>query len=249
MEESSYLAFIVPFALLLLGAGKLLGTDAILAVFIEAAVFGQVIPQREEAEEDKVHDAVSRLLLLPIFILLGMALPFTEWAGLGWAAPVVIAAVVLLRRLVTIWALWPPLKSVHDRPETTFLSWFAPVGVSALFYATLAERHTGNHDVFLYTTLAIAISVLVHGLTSAPFSAWLHHREPAERAARLNRLRTASGLTVAPLPTLRRLLLVGSLEATGGPASPPGGRWRRAIDGRRVGRQYGVASAVASRRT
>lgn len=178
MEESSYLAFIVPLALLLLGAGKLLGTDALLVVFVGVAVFGQVIPQREEDQEDKVHDAVARLFLLPIFILLGLALPFEEWAGLGWAAPVFIVAAVLLRRLITLWALRPLFTDIHDRSETAFLSWFGPVGVSALFYATLAERHTGNHDVFLYATLAITGSVVVHGLTSAPFSAWLKHREP-----------------------------------------------------------------------
>ncbi|WP_228386658.1 cation:proton antiporter domain-containing protein [Ornithinicoccus halotolerans] len=178
MEESAYLAFVLPLALLLLGAGKLLGTDAILVVFIGAAVFGQVIPQRDEAEEDKVHDALAQLFLLPIFVLLGIALPFAEWSALGWAAPVVIAAAVLLRRLVTVWALWPLLKTVHDRTEVTFLSWFAPVGISALFYATLAERHTGNHEVFTYATLAITLSVVLHGLTTAPFSAWLRRREP-----------------------------------------------------------------------
>ena len=178
MEESSYLAFIVPLALLLLGAGKLIGTDAILAVFVGVAVFAQVIPQQEEAQEDKVHDAVARLFLLPVFVLLGLALPITEWIGLGWVAPIVLVAAVLLRRLLTVWALRPFLADIHDRPETAFLSWFAPVGVSALFYATLAERHTGNHAIFLYTTLAITVSVVVHGLTSAPFSAWLKHREP-----------------------------------------------------------------------
>lgn len=178
MEESSYLAFIVPLALLLLGTGKLLGTDAILVVFIGVAVFGQVIPQREEAQEDKVHDAVARLFLLPVFLLLGIALPFGEWAALGWIAPLVVAAAVLVRRLATLWALRPLLREVHDRSETAFLSWFAPVGVSALFYATLAERHTGHHEIFVYTTLAITASVVVHGLTSAPLSAWLQRREP-----------------------------------------------------------------------
>lgn len=181
MEESSYLAFIVPLALLLLGAGKLLGTDAILVVFIGAAVFGQVIPQREEAQEDKVHDAVARLFLLPVFLLLGIALPIGEWGRLGWSALAVVAAAVLVRRLVTVWALRPLLKSLHDRPQTFFLSWFAPVGVSALFYATLGERHTGNHEIFVYATLAITASVVLHGLTSAPFSAWLKHREPESK--------------------------------------------------------------------
>ncbi len=177
MEESSYLAFIVPLALLLLGAGKLIGTDGLLVVFVGVAVFGQVIPQREEVQEDKIHDAVAQLFLFPVFLLLGIALPVGEWVGLRWGVPLVIVAAVLLRRLVTLWSLRPLFKGIHDRSETAFLSWFGPVGVSALFYATLAERHTGNHDIYIYATLAITVSVLVHGLTSAPFSAWLNHRE------------------------------------------------------------------------
>nr|WP_304503877.1 cation:proton antiporter [Corynebacterium lemuris] len=181
MEESSYLAFIVPLALLLLGAGKLLGTDGLLVVFIGVAVFGQVIPQREESEEDKVQDAIARLFLLPAFVLLGIALPISDWAGLGGAALAVVATAVLLRRLVTLWTLRPLLKGVHDRSETFFLSWFGPIGISALFYATLAERHTGNHEIFVLATLAITCSVLLHGLTAAPLSAWLKKREPQDK--------------------------------------------------------------------
>lgn len=181
MEESSYLGFLVPFGLFVLGAGKLLGTDAVLAVFVAAAVFGQVIPQWEEEQEDKVDDVVNRFFLLPIFVLIGLVLPWSEWAQLGWGPPVVLLAAVLVRRLVTLWALRPLLKGVHDRPETFFLSWFGPIGVSALFYATLAERHTGHHEIFVYTTMAITASVLVHGLSTAPVSAWLARQEPQRK--------------------------------------------------------------------
>lgn len=119
--------------------------------------------------------------MLPIFVLIGLALPFSDWARLGWAVPVVLLAAVLLRRLVALWVLRPLLRGLHDRAETAFLSWFGPVGVSALFYGTLAERHTGNHGIFVYTTLAIALSVLVHGLSSAPLSSWLQHHEPERK--------------------------------------------------------------------
>ncbi|MFC3298103.1 cation:proton antiporter [Arthrobacter agilis] len=179
MEESSYLGFLVPFSLLVLGAGKLLGTDAVLAVFVAAAVFGQVIPQQDENEEDSIEDAVNRFFLLPIFILLGLALPWEEWSALGLGVPVVLLAAVLLRRAVALALLRPFLRRIHDVPQTVFLGWFGPVGVSALFYATLAERMTGNQDIFIYSTLAITLSVIVHGISTAPFSAWLHRREAA----------------------------------------------------------------------
>lgn len=179
MEESSYLGFLLPFALALLGAGKLLGTDAVLAVFVAAAVFGQVIPQRDEQEEDRVEDTVNRFFLLPIFLLLGVALPFDEWSALHWSAPVVLLAAVLVRRAAAVAALRPLLRTVHDVPESVFLGWFGPIGVSALFYATLAERLTGSREIFVHATLAITLSVLVHGVSTAPFSEWLRRREAA----------------------------------------------------------------------
>lgn len=176
MEETAYLAFILPLALLLLGGGALLGMDALLVVFVAAAVFGQVIPQRDETEEGTIHDAIARLVLLPVFVLLGLALPFGQWAELGWLAPLVIVVAVIARRMAAVWALRPLLRAEHDRAETAFLSWFAPVGVSALYYAMIAQRHTGDEQIFAYVSLAVTASVLVHGLTSAPLSAWLHRR-------------------------------------------------------------------------
>ncbi|NKX51098.1 sodium:proton exchanger, partial [Arthrobacter deserti] len=80
------------------------------------------------------------------------------------------------RRLLAVWALRPLLRTLHNRAETAFLSWFGPIGISALFYATLAERHTGDHQVFVYTTMAITASVLVHGLTASSLSSWLHRQ-------------------------------------------------------------------------
>ncbi len=178
MEENSYLGFVVPAGLLVLGAAQLLHTNSVLAVFIAGAVFGQVIPERDEQQEEKVNDAVNQFFLLPVFILLGLALPVREWALLGWLPIVVVLLAVLFRRLITLWAVRPLLKVVHSRPETLFLSWFGPIGISALFYAMVAQRHTGNQEIFIYTSLAVTLSVLVHGLSTAPACTWLAQRTP-----------------------------------------------------------------------
>lgn len=181
MDESSYLVFLVPFSLFLLGVATLLNTEGLLAVFVGAAVFGQVIPQRDEAEEDKIDDAVNQLLLLPVFVLLGAALPLTGWLQQGWVVAAVLITAVFGRRLVTVWALRPLLKPLHDRSETLFISWFGPIGISALYYTMVAQKHTGNQDLFVWATLAITASVLLHGMSTAPLSRWLKLREPREK--------------------------------------------------------------------
>jgi sodium/hydrogen antiporter len=174
MEKTSYLGFIIPLSLAVLGLAKLMGTDGILAVFIAAAVFGQQIPQADKAQQGQIDDVINRFFLLPVFILLGIGLPWKEWAELGPAVPLVLAAALILRRAAAVWLIRPAIKTLHSRSETAFMGWFGAVGVSALYYATLAERLAGRHDIFAYIALAITLSVLIHGLTSAPFSRWLH---------------------------------------------------------------------------
>ncbi|RLV55785.1 sodium:proton exchanger [Aeromicrobium phragmitis] len=174
IEESSYLGFVIPLALFVLGVGRLLGVDALLAVFLAAAVFGQVIPQTDEIQQDRLDDSVNRFFILPVFMLLGLALPFPQWAALGWGAAAALLLALVVRRVAAVWLLRPVLRTEHNRAETAFLSWFGPIGVSALFYATLAHRETGDSTVFTYVSLAITISVLLHGVTSAPLSFLLH---------------------------------------------------------------------------
>lgn len=174
MEASAYSGFVIALALFTLGLFRLLGTNAVIGVFIAAAVFGQVISQRDEQEEDRVSEIISRFFIIPVFILLGIALPIESWTTLGVVAPIAILSALLLRQIIVLWLLRPLIGTLHSKPETLFLSWFAAVGVSALYYATVVERETGRDDVFPYVTLAITLSLVVHGLTSTPFGAWLH---------------------------------------------------------------------------
>ncbi len=176
MEETAYSGFVIALALFLLGLLKFLGTNAILGVFIAAVVFGQRISQADEQNEDRESEIINRFFIIPIFILLGIGLPIREWSNLGVMAPIAMVGALLLRRLITVWLLRPFYAALHGKAETGFLSWFAAVGVSALYYATLVERETGRSDVFHYVTLAITLSLVVHGLTSTPFGAWLHRR-------------------------------------------------------------------------
>lgn len=182
MDESSYLVFLLPFSLFLLGSAALLNAEGLLAVFLGSAVFGQVIPQRDEDEEDKIDDAVNQLLLLPVFVLLGAALPLDRWVQEGWLVAAVIVVAVFARRLVALWGLRPLLKPLHDRSETLFLSWFGPIGISALYYTMVAQDHTGNQDLFVWVTVAITASVLIHGASTAPLSRWLKLHERRGKA-------------------------------------------------------------------
>lgn len=179
MEESAYSGLVLAMSFFLLGLFSLLDVNDILGVFIAAAVVGQVISQDDEEQQDRESEIISRFFIIPIFILLGMALPLEAWADLGPVVVLALASALILRRVIVVWLLRPVIAPLHTRAETLFLSWFGAVGVSALYYALLIERETGRTEVFAYVTLVIALSLTIHGLTAMPFGAWLkRQREP-----------------------------------------------------------------------
>ncbi|MDY6999123.1 MAG: cation:proton antiporter [Actinomycetota bacterium] len=173
LDDGSLLIVAIPVGLFMLGLLKLLGTDGILGVFVTAAVFGQVVGQSSENVQDTVADALTRLLMIPLFLLFGVFLPFPAWSALSPVLLLGLAAAVFVRRALAVWLVSPVYRRLHTRPELAFMSWFGPIGVSALYYAMDAAGRLGDERIFAYVSFAIAVSVVAHGLSTVPLSRWL----------------------------------------------------------------------------
>ena len=105
--------------------------------------------------------------MLPVFLGLGVVLPWSAWAGLGWGGALLVVGVLLLRRLPVVLLLRRPLGL--GWPDAAFLGWFGPIGVSALFYLALESERLGVEPVVLAAgSLVVAASTVVHGVTAAP---------------------------------------------------------------------------------
>lgn len=165
-EHASILTVSLALALTTLGAVKLLGGDGILAVFVAGTAFNAVARSDTEEQREHVQEAITRFFDLPIFVLLGMALPWEGWLELGWAGLGLAVAVLLLRRLPVVLSLSPLMGQVRGRGDAWFVGWFGPIGAAALYYATLAHRQTGQEEIWLAVSLIICASVLAHGLTA-----------------------------------------------------------------------------------
>lgn len=158
------LFFTVVLALGILGVAGLLHTDGVLAVFVGGLVFNMVGTGRERAAEVSIDEAVNRFAVLPLFVLLGVALPWDTWAELGWRAVVLAVAILLLRRIPILLLLRRPLR-LRTR-DALYLGWFGPVGVSALFYLTLeAERIGVDETVLGAGFLVLVVSTIAFGLS------------------------------------------------------------------------------------
>ncbi|WP_100498383.1 cation:proton antiporter domain-containing protein [Geodermatophilus chilensis] len=166
-DPAPRLLFTAVLALTVLGVGGLLHVDGILAVFVCGLVFSRVSTGADRTDDAPIDEAVNRFAVLPLFLALGVVLPWSAWAGLGWAGGLLVVAVLLLRRLPVVWLLRRPLRL--GRPDAAFLGWFGPIGVSALFYLTLEhERMHVDPVVLAAGSLVVAASTVVHGVSGSP---------------------------------------------------------------------------------
>ncbi|CAN5245444.1 sodium:proton antiporter [soil metagenome] len=170
IEQPSYLAYTLALSLAVLGGTKLLGTDGLLAVFAAGIALNVAVDTEDDTQEERMQEAVNRFFVLPVFVLLGLALPWQQWLELGWAGLLLVAAVLLLRRLPAVLAVTPIVPQARGLRDALFLGWFGPIGVAALFYASLSLREIGAEEVWVVGSLAICASILVHGVSAAPLT-------------------------------------------------------------------------------
>jgi NhaP-type Na+/H+ or K+/H+ antiporter len=172
IEPFSFLGYTVALALLTVGAGRLLQTNDILAVFIAGQAFDNAVGGKERAEEEKMQEMVNQFFSVPIFTLFGAMLPIAGWRQLGWRGVLVAAAILLLRRLPAVLVLRPALRPLQRWRDALFLGWFGPIGVSAIFYVTLAVRRSQEEILWPIASLIICASILAHGMTATPLTRW-----------------------------------------------------------------------------
>jgi NhaP-type Na+/H+ or K+/H+ antiporter len=180
IEEIYFYAFTIAISLLVLGVAGLARVDQLLAVFAAGvAVVVAFDDEDDRVRQEHSQESVNRFFSLPIFVLLGFVLPWDEWARLGWRAPALAAAVLVLRRLPAALALTPLVPRLGSWRGTFFLGWFGPIGVAALYYAASAARETGERAPWVLGTLVICASVLAHGVTAGPLTRLLGRVHPA----------------------------------------------------------------------
>ncbi|MBL4835549.1 MAG: cation:proton antiporter [Pseudomonas sp.] len=170
VETTSLLGYTLAFSIFSLGAASLLNADAIVSVFVAGLTFNLCSERNEEHEEEKIQEGVAKLFALPMFVIFGIALPFDAWASLGWPLAALAVLILLLRRAPVIGALAPFMRSSWNHNDTRFLGWFAPIGIAAIYYASLAEKHTGDPLYWHVASALVFASVIVHGVTAGPLT-------------------------------------------------------------------------------
>lgn len=190
LEPGPALVVTLLLALATLGVARVLEVAGVLAVFVAGLAYGAVLDvgrhvdedQPERSAQDEVDEAVNRYAVLPVFVLLGVVLPWRDWLALGPAALLFAAGVLLVRRPPVVLALRRPLGI--GVATAAFAGWFGPMGVSALFYLAHSE-HEGATDPRLFAagTLAITASVIAAGVSAVPLRCAFGRRTTTDQAS------------------------------------------------------------------
>src|ERR671910_120359 len=171
MERTSLLTISLALSLSVLGVTELLHLNGVLAAFVAGIVFNFAGSSDAKESQEEIQEAISRFFDLPIFVILGMALPWEGWLYLGWRGPLLVVAVLLLRPPPTVVALRPLLGPLRGRAkDVLFLGWFGPIGAAALYYATFSLRETGIEEAWVVGSLIICASVVIHGVSATPLT-------------------------------------------------------------------------------
>ncbi|MEX0655902.1 MAG: cation:proton antiporter [Phycisphaeraceae bacterium] len=180
IEQTPLLAYSLALSLVALGLGELAGMTGILVVFMAGRGFATEVSLADRQREQQTQEAVNRFFLLPIFVLLGLVLPWDAWGAMGWRGVALVAAVLLVRRLPAVWLAMrlarrvgadaEPQAGLRGQPGVWFVGWFGPIGVAALYYAMHVETLTPLENVWPVASLVVVGSTVVHGITAAPFT-------------------------------------------------------------------------------
>jgi NhaP-type Na+/H+ or K+/H+ antiporter len=170
IDQDWRLIYTVALAFFAAGAGKLIHSDEVLVVFAAAAAFDQVVSASDRKNEEHGQEAVNRFFAIPIFIILGTAIPWDGWHKLGWTGVLLACSILLLRRPVTLLLLRPLLPDVRNAMDALFIGWFGPIAVAALYYASMMEHKLSEPVIWHVVSLIICASIFAHGLTGAPLT-------------------------------------------------------------------------------
>jgi len=117
-------------------------------------------------------EVTAEMAMLVAFVLFGAVLS-TSLTSLALAPALLLAIIVVIiaRPLLINFVL---LKANISRTARAFIGWFGPRGLSSLLFALLVV-HAGVKDaeqLFAITGVVVLVSVIIHGISATPLSAW-----------------------------------------------------------------------------
>jgi NhaP-type Na+/H+ or K+/H+ antiporter len=151
-------------------AAELIGGNGFIAAFIGGMMFGKTV-RNSCAFLYEFMETEGQLLMLITFLVFGAAL-LPE--AIEHVTPMVFLYAILSLTLIRMVPIALSLLGTGLRmPSQLFLGWFGPRGLaSILFVLLILEESKLEHrdELLTITVITVALSILLHGITAAPFA-------------------------------------------------------------------------------
>jgi NhaP-type Na+/H+ or K+/H+ antiporter len=133
-------------------------------------VFGGLLG-RDPAEENRLVDELGNALNGVTFLIFGAILLGPALLDLSW--DLVLYAVLSLT-VVRMLPVTIAMAGTRARPATlAFMGWFGPRGLASIVFALIILEEANlphEHTILMAIYLTVGLSVLLHGITAAPFA-------------------------------------------------------------------------------
>ena len=183
MESSWRQTFTLATAVIAYAAAQALGGSGFIAAFVGGAAFrraaGAADPRLLQFTEDSGGLLAAVTWIGFGALALGKSLSLLTWQVALYA----LLSLTVVRLAPVALAM---LRSRARRPTVAFLGWFGPRGLASIVFALIAVDEHVPDGQFLFTvvTCTVALSVVAHGLTSAPLVGVYHRWYEAHTATR-----------------------------------------------------------------
>ncbi len=164
MDKQAIIGFALSFTFFIYALFELLKTNSIISVFAASFAFNSVISKNEDIREESVQEVLERMLVVPIFFMLGLVAPWSDWLDMGWIL-LLFAVLVLLFRRLPVFLLMKPILKGYNWKDIWVMGWFGPIGVAALFYALHINEKHQFIDLWTIVSFVVFASTVVHGFT------------------------------------------------------------------------------------
>ncbi len=147
-----------------------IGGNGFIAAFIGGMVFGHTLEHQCEFLFEFM-ETEGQLLMLITFLVFGAAL-LPE--GLAHVQPMHFVFAILSLTVIRILPIMLSLIGAKLELSTQlFLGWFGPRGLASILFVLLILEDTEiahRHELLTITVITVALSILLHGITAAPFA-------------------------------------------------------------------------------
>jgi NhaP-type Na+/H+ or K+/H+ antiporter len=156
------------------------GVNYFVAAFVAGFAFRAGTGQEDE-EATELPELIGRVFSLAVWAVFGAGLVLDGLERVDWR--IALYAVLSLTAVRMLPVAISMIGAGFSRPATLFVGWFGPRGLASVVFGLLIVEELPVDDPRVETVLStivltVLLSVIAHGISGRPFSAWFGRQEP-----------------------------------------------------------------------